>query len=245
MKVTRWKMEPQFKKLPRHTPAESRYDKDADLGTIWFYGKYFEEKEWKKRMTTFLHELIHVYLFRSEPECYEWFGFSIQSKKERIRRETTEEQYHIDLANWIIPVLYPRMLLLPLELLAEEFFKHKYPDLFKGRTDRFYDLKVAWEPSFEKLSKRYKNKGLGPIAPYIVYIEVLEIGHFLNLVDSEDHENLARFQRLLEKRRRLLKSLSSSEQMEYFDRNEEKLIGVSLEPLCFLKEAILDLARQI
>ena len=149
------------------------------------------------------------------------------------------------MANWIVGFLYPEILALPLEFLAEKCFKRKFPNFFQFRTDAYYDLRTEWEISFEKLKEKITWKGWEVVAPYCVYWELLKVRQFLKIIDKNDSGNLSRFETVYQKRKHLLANLCNENLLRYFDEKEDELTNVSLSPLYFPEEGFLELSNKL
>jgi len=243
MQITSWEVKTHSDSSWKR--AEAFWMNETNEGRIRFSNRYFEEKNWKQRITTFLHELSHIYLFFSEGKCLDWRDISVRLIGERTKRETKEERYNIKMANWIVGFLYPQVLALPIEFLAEECFKQKFPNFFSFRTSAFYDMRTKTESVLEKWQEENRWKGSELVAPYNVYWELLKIRHFLKIIDNDDLENLSRFGKVCQKRKHLLNTLCNEELLRYFTENEDKLTTVSLSPLYFPEEDFLELSDKL
>lgn len=243
MQVTSWEVKAHSDSSWKH--AETFWKKETNEARIRFFNRYFVESVWEKRITTFLHELAHVYLFFSEEECSDWIDTLSRLRLEKAETEAKEQRYNIEMANWITGFLYPEILALPLEFLAEECFKQKFTNFFHFRTDAYYDLRTEWEISFEEREEKTKWKGWELVTPYDVYRELLKVRHFLKIIDKDDLENLSRFGTVYQKRKHLLKYLCDERLLQYFNEKEDELTTVSLSPLYFPEETFLELSNKL
>lgn len=149
------------------------------------------------------------------------------------------------MANWILGFLYPRILFLPLEFLAEEFLKQEFPNLFHFRIDAYYDLRTEWRSSFEQRQEKPLFEGWEFIAPYVIYMELLKIRHFKRIINKDDSENLSRFKEVYQERKRLLNNSCNEELLRYFNEKEDELTIVSSSPLYFHERGFLDLSNRL
>lgn len=243
IQVVSWQVKTHNQSSWKH--AETVWSKETNEAKITFFNRYFEEGVWEKRITTFLHELAHIYLFSSEEKCSGWIDTLSRLRLEKIETEAKEQRYNIKMANWIAGYLYPEILALPLEFLAEECFKQKFPSFFHFRTDAYYTLKNEWEISFEEWKEKADWKGSELVAPYDVYRDLLKVRHFLNIIDKDDLENLSRFEAVYQKRNFLLNNLCDERLFQYFNEKEDELTTVSLSPLYFPEEAFLELSNKL
>lgn len=155
IKIKRYKINVEYENPSNHRLAMADYSLDSDMGMIWFFDKYFKVENLEKRLTIFLHELIHIHLFALEEKMYNWKIQIERLRKERIEKEMKEERYPIDLANYMLSALFPETLKLPFHISAERFFYQKYPELFNTRIDAYYDRKLEWFPSFLEWKKNF------------------------------------------------------------------------------------------
>jgi len=243
MQVASWEVRTHNQSSWKH--AETVWDKETNEAKIKFFNRYFREKSWKKRITTFLHELAHIYLFFSEEKCSDWIETLSRLRLEKIQADARKQRYNIEMANWIAGYLYPEILALPLEFLVEECFKQKFLEFFHFRTDAYYDLKNEWELSFEEWKEKAKWNGSELVAPYDVYRDLLKVRHFLKIVNKDDLENLSRFGTVYQKRKHLLNTLCNEGLLQYFTENEDKLTTVSLSPLYFSEKGFLELSNRL
>lgn len=243
MQINSWDVKTHSDSSWKH--AVTFWMKETSEARIRFFDRYFEKKNWEQRITTFLHELSHIYLFFSEEKCLGWRDTSSRLIRERVEREAKEQRYNIKMANWIVGFLYPEILALPIEFLAEECFKQKFPNFFHFRIDAFYDLTTERERTLEIWHEENRWKGSELVAPYNVYWQLLKIRHFLKTIDNDDSKNLSRFRTVYRKRKHLLNTLCNEELLQYFIENEDELTTVSLSPLYFPEEGFLELSNRL
>jgi hypothetical protein len=225
--------------------AETIWNKKRNEAEIKFFNRYFEGETWEDRITTLLHELAHAFLFSTEAKYLGWFDKRNQLKSDRFKKELKEMRYNNGMACWISDVLYPMILDLPLEFLAEEYFKQTFSDFFHLRKEAFFNLRNEWESSFKKWRKETKWNGSQFVAPYQVYVDLLRISHFLKIIEEDDLKNLSRFKKIYRKRKRLLTRLCDKKLLNYFTGREEKLTTVTLSPLYFSEEGFIELSNEL
>ena len=224
--------------------AETFWDRKRNKAEIKFYSRYFKVNPWKKRVTTFLHELSHIGLFSSEDKSSDWMEMLCKLKLNRIETELNEMRYNTDMQNFVFEQ-YAELLQLPLEFLAEEYFKREFPDFFNFRKDAYYALRTSWTNSLEEWTQKTKWKGSEYLAPYAVYSDLLRVTHFMKIIENDDKENLSRFNLLYQKRKDILKELCDEKLFNYFYKNENRFTDVALSPLYFNENNFLELADRL
>ena len=126
-------------------------------------------------------------------------------KHYRLDTERKEMRYNTDMENFVF-CQYPKLLQLPLEFLAEEYFKRVFPDFFNSRKDAYYALKKSWENSLEEWMQTTRWKGSEYVVPYVVYSDLLKVSHFMEIIENDDKDNLSRFKSSYQKRKEILKT---------------------------------------
>jgi len=240
--VSDWVIESQNVNSSKH--AELIWDGKRKKATVKFYSRYFEVSPWEKRITTFLHELSHIGIFLSVAKTSDWYDRRLRLADNRYETEVNEKRYNSDMAKFVFGQ-YLELLELPLEFLAEEYFKSEFPDFFNFRKDAYYALKTSWENSLKEWTQETKWKGSEYVVPYTVYSDLLRIRHFMKNIEKDDEENISRFYLAYQKRKGILKELCSEELLDYFFKNENKFTNVAVYPPYFNENHFLELADRL